>query len=54
MYNKGSCRNCGTSQKPLSICIMCKEDVSWLCDNCGRADDATHNHLSTHIIHSNA
>ena len=44
MYNKGSCRGCGRMLKAVSICTVCKEDVSWVCDSCGRKEDATHRH----------
>ncbi|HJS82771.1 MAG TPA: hypothetical protein VJ742_08050 [Nitrososphaera sp.] len=44
MFNKGSCRNCGNLLTPLSICLNCREHVSWMCDGCGKADDATHVH----------
>ena len=44
MFNKGSCRNCGMELTPLSICVTCREHVSWLCDGCGRSDDVPHVH----------
>ncbi|HXV45303.1 MAG TPA: hypothetical protein VD736_01375 [Nitrososphaera sp.] len=44
MYNRGSCRGCGRSLTALSICIACREDVSWVCGGCGRGEDAVHSH----------
>ena len=44
VFNKGSCRNCGSLLTPLSICLSCKENVSWVCNGCGKADDVTHLH----------
>jgi hypothetical protein len=44
MFNKGSCRNCGNLLTPMSMCINCREHVSWMCEGCGKADDAIHIH----------
>ncbi len=52
MYNRGSCRGCGGTLKPLSICAICREDTSWLCDRCGREEDATHRHPVETLIYS--
>ncbi|MGI0029750.1 MAG: hypothetical protein ACREAQ_08575, partial [Nitrososphaera sp.] len=43
-YNRGSCRSCGSDLAPMSVCTLCKEHVSWLCDKCGRAEEAVHVH----------
>ena len=39
MYNKGSCRACGTYLTPTSACIICKEYISWNCDKCNSVED---------------
>lgn len=44
MANRGCCRNCGRELMPMSICLTCREHVSWLCNGCGRADDSIHAH----------
>ena len=44
MFNKESCRACGTYLTPISICNFCKEYISWLCGKCERMDDVNHLH----------
>jgi RNase P subunit RPR2 len=44
MYNKQSCRECGTFLTPHSVCNVCKEHISWICIKCGKAEDVTHDH----------
>ena len=33
MFNKESCRACGTYLTPIPVCNFCKEYISWLCAN---------------------
>ena len=47
MSNKGSCRECGRILKVVSICTVCREEVSWVCDFCTREEDVTHTHQVT-------
>ena len=44
MFNKESCKACGTYLTPTSVCSVCKEYVSWLCNKCERMEDVTHSH----------
>ena len=44
MFNKESCKACGTYLTPTSVCSVCKEHVSWLCGKCERMEDVTHSH----------
>ena len=44
MFNKESCKACGTYLTPTSVCSICKEYVSWLCGKCERMEDVTHSH----------
>ncbi|WP_415283203.1 hypothetical protein [Candidatus Nitrososphaera sp. FF02] len=44
MYNKQSCRECGTWLTPHTFCTSCREHVGWVCGQCGRIDDYTHVH----------
>lgn len=44
MYYDHSCRACGTYMMPISLCIICKEYISWACPKCFKRDDVTHKH----------
>lgn len=44
MYNKQSCRECGTWLTPHTLCTACREHVGWVCSQCGRIEDYTHAH----------
>jgi hypothetical protein len=44
MYNKESCRACGTYLTSVSLCEVCGEQISWLCSNCDKMCDVTHAH----------
>ena len=44
MFNKESCKACGTYLTPTSVCSVCKEYISWLCGKCERMEDVTHSH----------
>jgi RNase P subunit RPR2 len=42
MYNKQSCRECGSPLVPHSLCNICNEHSSWVCGQCGRIEDYDH------------
>lgn len=42
MFNRNSCRMCGSSLTPTAICKFCKESVSWTCKKCNRMDEVIH------------
>lgn len=42
MFNKNSCRMCGSSMTPSAICRFCKESVSWTSKKCNKMDEVTH------------
>ena len=44
MYNKVSCKACGSHLTAASSCNVCKEPVSWSCSKCDRVYDVTHMH----------
>ncbi len=44
MFNKTSCRSCGGYLIPTSHCTVCKEYIYWICNNCEKMEDVTHNH----------
>ena len=44
MYNKESCKACGSRLTAVSLCVICSEQVSWLCRKCERSYDVTHTH----------
>ena len=44
MYNKESCKACGTYLTSVSLCNVCKEQISWVCSKCERMYDVTHTH----------
>ena len=47
MYNKESCKSCGSHLTPVSFCKVCKEQISWVCDRCEGMSDVTHSHTQT-------
>ena len=42
MFNKNSCRMCGSSMTPSAICKFCKEFVSWTSKKRNKIDEVTH------------
>ena len=44
MYNKESCKACGTYLTSVSLCNVCKEQISWVCSKCAKMYDVTHAH----------
>ena len=44
MFNKISCRGCGTYLTPSATCNICQEYVSWICGKCNRIEDCVHTH----------
>ncbi|MDW0138748.1 MAG: hypothetical protein QOK86_03300 [Nitrososphaeraceae archaeon] len=51
VFNKESCRSCGKSLVPISMCNYCKEHVSWICNKCQRVEDVSHKHDRTSESH---
>lgn len=41
---KTSCRACGGYLTPTSHCTVCKEYITWMCNNCEKMEDVTHSH----------
>jgi len=44
MYNKYSCKVCGTYLTSVSLCEVCEEQISWMCSKCDKMYDVTHAH----------
>lgn len=44
VFNKDSCRACGSYLVPSSVCNICREYVSWICTKCNKMEDVTHSH----------
>ena len=44
MYNKDSCKVCGTYMTFVSLCEVCEEQISWMCSKCDKMYDVTHAH----------
>jgi len=42
MYNRGSCRGCGSNLNPISLCIVCHEYISWNCAECNSVEYVIH------------
>ena len=36
MYNKESCKACGTYLTSVSLCEVCEEQISWVCSKCAQ------------------
>lgn len=44
VFNKDSCRVCGSCLISSSVCNICREYVSWVCAKCNKMEDVTHSH----------
>jgi tRNA(Ile2) C34 agmatinyltransferase TiaS len=44
MLQKKSCRTCGTKMTTVTVCGVCKEDISWRCSRCTRMEAIIHVH----------
>ncbi len=53
MFNKESCRSCGSILESLMACTDCKEIMSWHCNNCGNNEEFTHIHNYNNTAKSN-
>jgi hypothetical protein len=42
MFNKKSCRICGSNLIPSALCKTCKESVRWICDKCDIIEGGKH------------
>jgi hypothetical protein len=47
MYNKQSCRECGSPLVPHSLCGICQEHSSWVC---GRIEDYDHVNCRQQVV----
>ena len=50
MYNKQSCRECGSPLVPHSLCNICQEHSSWVCGQCGRIEDYDHVNCRQQVV----
>ena len=41
MFNKESCRSCGSTLESITACTDCKEIVLWNCNKCGNKEEFT-------------
>jgi hypothetical protein len=53
MFNKESCRSCGSLLEPYKICTDCREVKLWDCNNCNRKVEHIHVHKYNMIHTSN-
>jgi hypothetical protein len=44
MFNKESCRGCGSSLESIKRCMDCKENMLWQCEACNRTEESIHVH----------
>jgi hypothetical protein len=42
MFNKNSCRICGSNLISTALCKICKESVKWTCDKCNSIEEVKH------------
>jgi hypothetical protein len=42
MFNKNSCRICGSNLISSALCKICKESVKWTCDKCNTIEEVKH------------
>lgn len=52
VFNKDSCRACGSYLIPISVCNICREYVSWICAKCNKIEDVTHSHNYCRICYA--
>jgi hypothetical protein len=50
MYNKESCKACGTYLTSVSLCEVCEEQISWVCSKCDKMYDVTHAHNNVLVL----
>ena len=53
MFNKESCRSCGSTLESIMACTDCKEIVLWNCNKCGNKEEFTHIHNYNIPVRSN-
>lgn len=44
MYNKESCRNCGSALESIKTCSTCNEIRLWQCKKCHNSEEYIHLH----------
>ena len=42
MFNKNSCRMCGSILRPSALCKICKESLKWTCYKCNKIEEVKH------------
>ena len=42
MFNKNSCRMCGSILIPSAFCKICKESLGWTCYKCNKIGEVKH------------
>jgi hypothetical protein len=49
MFNKESCRRCGSLLESIKTCADCKEIMLWQCNKCNNREEHTHLHKYKNI-----
>lgn len=44
MFNKESCRRCGSILESIKTCADCKEIMLWQCNSCNNMEEYIHLH----------
>lgn len=54
MFNKESCRNCGSALESIKTCSSCNEIMLWECNKCHNYEEYIHSHdFSNNVPNSN-
>ena len=53
MFNKESCRSCGSLLESIKTCTHCKEIMLWRCKKCNNREEYIHLHNYNNINVSN-
>ncbi len=53
MFNKESCRGCGSILESIETCTHCKEIMLWQCKKCNNREEYIHIHNYKNINESN-
>ena len=51
MSHKDSCIACGTHLTLMSVCNVCKEYTTSICNKCDRMEDVTHLHTYCKFVY---
>jgi len=52
VFNKGSCRGCGSYLVPTANCNTCTEHVYWICNKCNLIEEVFHSHNYCRFSHN--